>query len=323
MNIYNVELASFLSGVESGRYDMGAAGFTVTEERSEKVYFSEPNYTGGIVAVVAESSADTRFQSLSDFNGCTLATLTGAPYEQEMQGEYTDLTWSYYDDLATMIAALKKGDVEAAVLDSPVAELTTAQYPNDFAVFPEVISACDFSMLLQKDGDLTEPVSEVIRELEADGTLDALKEKWFSGNEETMRIDWTQYDISDQAGGTLRFAFDPTTMPMVYIGDDGRPAGLEVELLLLVAKRLEMGVEFIDTKVAALMMYIQQGRRTLEPAALQSRRNVWKAWIFVNPIIPAAMFSCAEGMRFQKSIWLGRQEQEQKPQGRRADSGRV
>ena len=34
---------------------LGASGFTVTEERAERVYFSEPNYTGGIVAVVAES----------------------------------------------------------------------------------------------------------------------------------------------------------------------------------------------------------------------------------------------------------------------------
>ena len=37
---------------------MGASGYTVTEERAEKVYFSEPNHTGEIVAVVAENSAD-------------------------------------------------------------------------------------------------------------------------------------------------------------------------------------------------------------------------------------------------------------------------
>ncbi len=56
LNINDVEAAAFLSDVESGKYDMGASGFTVTEERAEKVYFSEPNYTGGIVAVVAKSS---------------------------------------------------------------------------------------------------------------------------------------------------------------------------------------------------------------------------------------------------------------------------
>ena len=68
LNINSVEAANFLSGVESGEYDMGASGFTVTEERAEKVYFSEPNYTGGIVAVVAERSGGARYQSLRDFS---------------------------------------------------------------------------------------------------------------------------------------------------------------------------------------------------------------------------------------------------------------
>lgn len=208
----------------------------------------------------SDHATQKQFASLSDFNGGKIGTLTGATYGQLMQEDYPDIAWSYYEDLATMIVALKKGDVEALVLDSPVAELAAAQYPAELAVYPEVISACDFSMLMQKDGELTEPVSEVIRQLEADGTLDALRKKWCSGDEEIMRIDWSGYDLSDRGGGTLRFAIDPTTMPMVYIGDDGRPAGMEVELVLLVAEQLDMGVEFIDTKTASLMMYIQQGQ---------------------------------------------------------------
>ena len=55
LNLHNVELTSFVAGIETGKYDLGAAGFTVTEERAEKVYFSQPNYYGGIVAVVANT----------------------------------------------------------------------------------------------------------------------------------------------------------------------------------------------------------------------------------------------------------------------------
>lgn len=213
-------------------------------------------------------TSEKQFASLSDFNGGTVATVTGATYEQLMQEEYPDTVWSYYDDLATLIAALKKGDVEALVLDSPVAELAAAQYPEELAVYPEVIAACEFSMIMEKNGDLTEPVSEVIRNFKADGTLDALKEKWFSGDDKIMRIDWSAYDLSDQGDGVLRFALDPVTMPMVYMGDDGQSAGMEVEIVLLVAKELGMGVEFINTKTAALPMYIQQGQADIAAACL-------------------------------------------------------
>lgn len=201
-----------------------------------------------------------QYVKLSDFNGATVGTLTGTTYEQLMAEDYPDTAWNYYDDLATMIAALKKGDVEALVLDSPVAEFAAAQYSDELSVFPGYVSSCDFSMILKKGGGLTEPVSEVIRELEADGTINALKNKWFCGDETVMRIDWSAYDLSNRGNGVLRFAFDPSTMPMVYIGDDGEPAGLEVELVLLVADRLDMGVEFINTKASSLMMYVEQGK---------------------------------------------------------------
>ena len=39
LNIHDVEMASFISGIETGKYDLGAAGFTVTEERAERRVF--------------------------------------------------------------------------------------------------------------------------------------------------------------------------------------------------------------------------------------------------------------------------------------------
>ncbi len=102
------------------------------------------------------------FETLEDFNGQSVGTFTGATYEQLMGEDYEGLSWHYYDDLATMIAALQKGDITTIVLDSPVAELTVAQFPDELAIFPQVITACDFSMLLKKDSSLTEPVSEVL-----------------------------------------------------------------------------------------------------------------------------------------------------------------
>ena len=70
LEVISTELSSIFTGLSTGSYDVSAAGMTVTEERAESVYFSEPNYTGGIVAVVANAGQEqARFQTIQDFVG--------------------------------------------------------------------------------------------------------------------------------------------------------------------------------------------------------------------------------------------------------------
>ncbi len=54
---YGLELddmvfSAVLAGVQSGKYDLGAAAMTVTEERSKSVLFSEPHFESGVVLAV-------------------------------------------------------------------------------------------------------------------------------------------------------------------------------------------------------------------------------------------------------------------------------
>lgn len=160
---------------------------------------------------------DTVYRTLQDFEEKGIATLTGSLYDDVLDRQFAHLEYYHYDDLTTELEALKKGDVEAVALDSPVAQMAAAQRPEEFAVFPEIISSDAYSMILKKGSGLTDKVSAVIEELQADGTIDALIDKWLCGDETQMKIDWSSYDLSERVNGTLRFAFDGTNMPMLYM----------------------------------------------------------------------------------------------------------
>ena len=83
LQIEDADTTAFISGIESGRYDFGAAGFTVTQEREESMYFSQANYTGGIVAVVADSgTVSAKFETLQDFSGADVGAVTGTIHDQ-------------------------------------------------------------------------------------------------------------------------------------------------------------------------------------------------------------------------------------------------
>ncbi|MBQ8741494.1 MAG: amino acid ABC transporter substrate-binding protein, partial [Clostridia bacterium] len=56
LEIADVDFDSIIPGVQEGKYDMGMAGMTVTDERLEKVAFSDSYAKGVQVVIVKEDS---------------------------------------------------------------------------------------------------------------------------------------------------------------------------------------------------------------------------------------------------------------------------
>lgn len=55
LEIVTMDWTGLLTAVSVGKVDMAGCSIIVTEERKEKMLFSEPNFTGGVVAVVKQS----------------------------------------------------------------------------------------------------------------------------------------------------------------------------------------------------------------------------------------------------------------------------
>ncbi len=257
LNLHNVELTSFIAGIEAGKYDLGAAGFTVTEERAERVYFSDPDYYGGIVAVVADKADESiRFETLDDFSGTTLGALTGTFQDQLAQNTIPGVTIQYYDDIASQLLALKNGYIDAALNDLPLSQLAVARQP-ELAIFHEVIAPDSYGLGLPKGSPLTPQVSAIIEGFAADGTLDALADKWLGADESAKTIDVGEYDAPN---GTLRYVHDPSMEPMSYVGEGGESLGYEVELVALIARELGMELEITQGSFNSLMPMLVSGR---------------------------------------------------------------
>lgn len=54
LEITDMDSGAMIPGIQAGKFDMGGACVTVTEERKQSVLFSEADYTGGIVAIVRD-----------------------------------------------------------------------------------------------------------------------------------------------------------------------------------------------------------------------------------------------------------------------------
>ena len=244
------------------------------------------------------TASNVIYETKEDFSGSDAACITGTVVDGHVDEVIDNITWHYYDDQAGGLEALKKGDVAASVMDLPVAKVITGQQP-EFAIFPEILVEDSYGFILKKDSPMTAQFSEIILEFTEDGTLDALQEKWLSGEEDKMHIDWSAYNTKERGGGVLKYVYEPSTYPVSYMGADGNAAGYEAELLLMIADRLDMGVEISTTTFASIINFVQTGKADVASGCISITEERAKEVDFpVTHYVGGNVFVCrAENLR--------------------------
>ncbi|QDO88110.1 amino acid ABC transporter substrate-binding protein [Ornithinimicrobium ciconiae] len=171
---------AIFAGLEAGRFDVIANQVSINPQREEAYLFSTPYTVSPGVIVVAEGTTDiaglddlagkTTAQSLTS-NWGTIAEDAGANVES-VEG------W------AQAVALLEQGRVDATVND----KLTFLDYAKEHPDSPVTIAAeldevslNAFAFGKDKE-DLVTAFDEALDELEADGTLAELGEKYFGAD---------------------------------------------------------------------------------------------------------------------------------------------
>jgi polar amino acid transport system substrate-binding protein len=163
-------------------FDFNLQQFSITEERAEVVDFSSPYFVSPQAIVALEDGDFANAASIADLQGATIGAASGSTsliIAQEHFGEDV----AVFNDVDAAVQALRVGQVDAIINDLPSALFTKAvQLYDEGGVLVGSIYGSDegagFGLLLPKDSPLTDPVSEAVDALRADGTLDALAEQW-------------------------------------------------------------------------------------------------------------------------------------------------
>ncbi len=128
--IEDVEFDSIIAGVQAGKYDIGCAGMTITEDRLKSVNFSTPYATGVQSVVVVEGSEITDVDKLlaGSYKVGVQTGTTGDIYmssspEDGGVGEDRVERFAKGNDA---IIALQSGKIDAVVIDNEPAKAFVA-----------------------------------------------------------------------------------------------------------------------------------------------------------------------------------------------------
>jgi polar amino acid transport system substrate-binding protein len=173
--IEDVEFGSIIAGVESGKFDMGMAGMTVTEERLQNVNFSDTYATAVQSVIVPEGSTIASIDDLSsDMKIGVQQDTTGDIYASD---DYGDSVVRYKNG-ADAVQALVTGKVDCVIIDNEPAKAYVAANEGliilDSAYAEEEYAIC----IAKENEELLTDINGALAKLKADGTIDAIVTKY-------------------------------------------------------------------------------------------------------------------------------------------------
>ena len=180
--IEDVEFDSIIAGVQAGKYDIGCAGMTVTEERLQSVNFTSTYSTGIQSIIVTEGSDITDLDSLIA-SDCMVGVQSGTTGDLYMTDDIGEDRIDRYNKGNDAVMALISGAVGAVVIDNQPAQSFVAA--NEGLVILETpYTVEDYAMAVNKENEaLLEAINNALAELEADGTIDSIIEQYIPSEE--------------------------------------------------------------------------------------------------------------------------------------------
>jgi polar amino acid transport system substrate-binding protein len=181
----NTSWDAMIQAVSDGQYDMGMTGITITEERGEKVDFSDPYMRSEMHMLVRAD--EERFTDAASFNafedGLVGAQAGTTPFYvavyDVLDGDEGNARIKLFETFGASVQALRTGDVDLVLTDGTAGQGYVESSGGALKMIGEPLGTEDFGFIFPKGSDLVAPINAAIAALKADGTFDALNKKWF------------------------------------------------------------------------------------------------------------------------------------------------
>ncbi len=236
---------------------------------------------------VAQNTSE--IHTLADLVGKRAGSLTGSLFqgvlEKVQPGVAEYKTFNYNQP---MVQALRTGKIDAALADEPIAQLWAAYYPEELYVAFNF--ADDYYSFATRKGDpLNAKISAVIQQLEQSGELEKFKEKWCKNTDPERSVTkWTHKKDFDGSAGTIRYATDPSQVPMSYQSNN-ELKGMDIEVLNRVAYELNMKVEYTKMTFSELIDTLNKGKADLVGGSMSVTPERQEVVEFVHPYYKGGM----------------------------------
>ncbi len=238
--------------VSNGEYDMAADGITIKEDRAEIVDFSDGYIS--LEQVLLGRIDEMRFDG-SEALAADASLIVGVQpgttnywVALELVGEERIVT---YETFPVAVQALIAGDVDAVVMDDVAGQGYVGVNAEQLQIVGGPLTSMEeLGFIFPLGSGLRDAINAGMDSLRADGTLEAINNKWFLGAEA----------LPDLMGATITVAVENAYIPFNFIDQEtGEAVGWDYDMLGELCARLNCVPEYIETSWDGMILAVSNG----------------------------------------------------------------
>lgn len=177
LQIDDMDFDAALLAVQQGKSDMVMAGVTVTDERQNVMDFTD-SYATGIQSIIVKEDSD--IASVDDLAGKKIGTQRGTTGYLYCSDDFGDENVVAYDNGLTAVQMLNNGQVDCVVIDNAPAKEFVAANPGLKLLDTAYVEESYAIGVGKGNTELKDAINTALEELKADGTLQAIVDKYIT-----------------------------------------------------------------------------------------------------------------------------------------------
>ena len=178
LEIIDMDFGSLITSIESGKADIAVAAISVTDEKLQRIDFSIPYEKASQLIIVPENSD---ISSVADLKGGHIGVqnfTTGEIFASDIE----DVTIDSFSNGTQAIEALKKGKIDAVVIDGEPAKVY-AERDDGLKIIDEPLTEEEYAIGVAKNNAvLLKKINRSIENLRESGKIDEIREKYIKAN---------------------------------------------------------------------------------------------------------------------------------------------
>ena len=164
-------------------WDLNIQQFGITDERKQAVDFSSGYYKDTQSVVVKKDGKFASAKSLADLKDAVIGVMVGTQAYTIVKDKIKDDIQTFNDD-ASLGQALDAGQIDALLTNTVESVyMVQSEQIKDAKVLGRIAGSEDkdgLGIVLPKDSKLTSAVTKAVDELNSDGTVKQLQDKWLA-----------------------------------------------------------------------------------------------------------------------------------------------
>lgn len=173
-----------------------------------------------------------KFESIEDFKTTPskVGVYVGSTAESVLTKDYPLVEQVYIYSVGDMVLNLKQGNIDSFVMDRPTINYLKKEYP-ELTIIDTPLTDSSFGAALSDsfgNSEKAEQFNEFLRRIKIDGTEEEMKELWFAGDSNDVRV--VPFSELPDINGVVSVAAATENIPYVMLSNS-KITGYEIDII--------------------------------------------------------------------------------------------